>query len=132
MGPDTSTTDQAIAEIRESPLVVMAQLFFSCGIYEIWRRCNVLQLTPMALVRRKGVVHRTFRSIPLDRVQDISVNNTLWWATLVVTSAGGDMGVEALQHLRTRTARNFVSQFMNARERNVPGQTPSGVQGDAP
>lgn len=44
------------------------------GLWLIWWRSNYLALTRRSIVRREGVFHKNERAVPLNQVQDISIN----------------------------------------------------------
>ena len=98
-----------LAEIRPSVLASLWRECYTFGLFEIVRRRRRCILTTQRLVLIRGVLSRSVRMIPLDRIQDISVDNTLWVARLCVSSAGGSLGVEELRPLRTSDARKFAA-----------------------
>lgn len=97
-----------LAEIRPSVIASLWRELCTGGLYEIARRRRRCILTTHRLILTQGVVSRSVRTIPLDRIQDVSVDNTLWVARLGVSSAGGSLGVEQLHPLRTSEARRFA------------------------
>jgi membrane protein YdbS with pleckstrin-like domain len=100
-----------ISDVRPSPLVMLGNEVVTLGLYELWRRRTHLILTNQRVITSKGVVGRSVRSLPLDRIQDASVTNRLWEARIVLSSAGGRVGIEALNGLRTRVARAFLAEL---------------------
>ncbi len=101
--------EEVVRELRPSPLRGVPFLYlFTLGLYEVWRRRSRFILTDRRIIISKGVVNRSVRFLPLDRVQDATLKNQLWLASIQLTSAGGSAGVEQLYGLRTREAREFV------------------------
>jgi uncharacterized membrane protein YdbT with pleckstrin-like domain len=47
---------------------------FSLGLWLVWWRNNYLALTKRSIVRHTGVFTRDERAIPLNQVQDITIN----------------------------------------------------------
>lgn len=47
---------------------------FSLGIWTLWWRGDYLALTKRAIVRRTGVFSKQERAVPLNQVQDISID----------------------------------------------------------
>lgn len=47
---------------------------FSLGIWLLWWRDNYLGLTKRSIVRRTGVFNKQERAVPLNQVQDISID----------------------------------------------------------
>lgn len=50
------------------------KLVFSVGLYFFWWRSNVLELTDRRVVLRSGVLSKNERSVPLAKVQDVTVS----------------------------------------------------------
>lgn len=70
------------------------KLLFSAGIYFFWWRSNTLELTDRRVVLRSGVFSKNERSIPLVKVQDVTVNRgpvgrLFGFGDLRIESAGG-------------------------------------------
>jgi hypothetical protein len=88
------------------------------GLYELWRRVTVIALTDQRLFAREGlIVFKTERSLPLRFVQDATVEQTLWWSWLTVSTAGGSEGVARLGPLRPDTARSLQDEMLAAAQR---------------
>ena len=100
-----------VRDMRRSPLATLGAEVCTLGLYEIARRRTHLILTNQRVISSRGVLHRSVRSLPLDRIQDASLSNTFWSAKIVFSSAGGGAGIEALTGLRTRTARAFMADL---------------------
>jgi len=47
---------------------------FSLGLWLLWWRNNYLVLTKRSIVRHSGVFSRDERAIPLNQVQDVTIN----------------------------------------------------------
>jgi len=100
-----------VRDMRRSPLARLGAEVCTLGLYEIPRRRTHLILTNQRVITSRGVLHRSVRSLPLDRIQDASLSNTFWAAKIVFSTAGGRAGIEALTGLRTRTARAFMADL---------------------
>lgn len=50
------------------------KLLFTLGLYFFWWRTNTLELTDKRIVLRSGVLSKNERSVPLVKVQDVTVN----------------------------------------------------------
>lgn len=75
--------------------VVWLKWLVTLGIYEFFRRHTVFLVTNRRVVVRQGVVHRTERSVPVSRIQDISTRTGLFIGAVELSSAGGTLGVES-------------------------------------
>lgn len=82
----------------------------SLGLYELWRRRNVLAIDGREIVAGHGIVSRHDRTLPLGRVQDVTVHRVLWWARVTVSTAGGGPGIVKAGPYRTVDAREFASR----------------------
>ena len=60
-------------ESRRQPITWLKTIF-TLGLWLIWWRNNYLALSNRALIRRYGVFVKHERSVPLNRVQDISIS----------------------------------------------------------
>lgn len=60
-------------ESRRQPMF-WVRAIVTLGIWLIWWRNNYLALTNRAIIRRQGVFVKKERSVPLNRVQDISIS----------------------------------------------------------
>jgi uncharacterized membrane protein YdbT with pleckstrin-like domain len=47
---------------------------FSLGIWTLWWRSDYLALTKRAIIRRSGLFNKQERAVPLNQVQDISID----------------------------------------------------------
>ena len=101
-----------VIEKRPSP-VAWPLLWYLCtlGFSEIWRRRRRFIITGQRVIVARGLIRRSIRFVPLDRVQDVTMANILWRAAVQLSSAGGPSGVERLHPLRTRDARALVSEL---------------------
>ena len=106
-----------INSLRPSPLSTWVTLLFTLGLYEFWRRRTWFILTNRRVIIAKGVINRSVRVLPLDRVQDATIRNQLWEANIELSTAGGPGGVERLDvylsplPLRTWEARAFLDDL---------------------
>ena len=85
-----------VRELRPTPLGVWPLYIVTLGLYEIWRRRTRFILTNQRVIISKGVVNRAVRFLPLDRVQDATLKNQLWIASILLSSAGGVSGIESV------------------------------------
>ena len=83
---------------------VWARWVFTCGLYEIWRRQHRFTVTNQRVVVTKGILNRTERVVPLSKVQDVTVRTGLFTGYVVLSSAGGGLGIEQLGPVWRRQA----------------------------
>ena len=77
-----------------TPLVWLKWLV-TLGIYELFRRRTVFLVTSRRVIVRQGLIHRSERSLPVGRIQDISTRKGMLTGWVELSSAGGNLGVEA-------------------------------------
>lgn len=89
-------TEKILLEVRESPWspLFWIRVIFTIGLYVVAWEARKLVVTTHRVVWRKGVFGKRERTIPLARVQDISVEYGLLgeifnYGTVHVESAGG-------------------------------------------
>jgi membrane protein YdbS with pleckstrin-like domain len=89
-------------------------------------RARLLVITTTRVVYRWGVVHRTGREIPLDRVQDVTYHQTLperlvGAGSLIIESAGRN-GEEPFPDIRhPAEMQSLINQLMSERSGGEPG-----------
>lgn len=93
------------------------------------------RLTPRGLVYRHGVWFRQEMSIPLDKIQDVSLHtgpilNAFGLATLKVETAGGGQAGSGATLVGVRDAEGFRASVIARRDALATGPKPGGA--DAP
>ncbi|MGA9077464.1 MAG: PH domain-containing protein [Acidimicrobiales bacterium] len=116
-----------VRQLRPTPLGLLPAYILTLGLFEISRRRWRFLLTNQRVVISKGVLSRAVRSVPLDRVQDATLKNQLWIASIHLTSAGGASSIEAMGPLRTRDARAFLHDLTG----RIGPAAPGGLTGSS-
>jgi hypothetical protein len=116
-----------VRELRPSPLATIQLYVVTLGLWEIWRRRTRFVLTNQRVIISRGVLNRAVRFVPLDRVQDATLRNQLWVASIHLSSAGGPGGVEQLRLMRTRDARIFLEDLTP----RIGPSAPGGLKGSS-
>jgi uncharacterized membrane protein YdbT with pleckstrin-like domain len=67
---------------------------FTLGLYLLWWHNDYVALTEHSIVQRKGVIARHERTVPLHRVQDVTINQSLLgrllgYGNIRIETAGG-------------------------------------------
>ena len=81
---------------------------FTLGLYLLWWRNNYVALTEHSIARRMGVIARHERTVPLYRVQDVTINQSLLgrlpgYGNIRIETAGGT-GTEIVTQRSARPA----------------------------
>ena len=95
----TAATGDEVVLFRAFPAAtpkVWLKWLITLGIYEFWRRRTQFIVTSRRIVLRHGMVQRTERSVPMNRVQDITTRKGMLHGEVLLSSAGGTLGVESL------------------------------------
>ncbi len=92
---------------------VWARWVFTCGLYEIWRRQHRFMVTNQRVIVTKGILNRTERVVPLSKVQDVTVRTGLFTGYVVLSSAGGALGIEQLGPVWRRQAGAIADAITN-------------------
>jgi membrane protein YdbS with pleckstrin-like domain len=79
--------------IKAATPEVWGKYVTSLGLYEFWRRADRCTVTNRQVLRRQGLLSRTERVIPLDRIQDVSVKVGPLTGKVTISSAGAVAGV---------------------------------------
>ena len=103
-----SQLDNADIQICTNAASVWPVYIPTLGLYDLWRRRQTLTLTPLAIVKRSGLVFKRERTLPLAKVQDVSFHAGILSGKVVITTAGGAAGV-VTQTSKKWHAREFVA-----------------------
>jgi uncharacterized membrane protein YdbT with pleckstrin-like domain len=106
------------------------KVILSLGLYLIWYRRKKYILTNRYVRIRRGVFSVYQRDIPLDRIQDVTLQCSFWgmlfnYGTLRIESASGMSGAEIMPNVaRAREfQRAILDQVTAARSEHVPTAT---------
>jgi len=64
------------------------------GLWEIWRRATVYQVTEKSVTFRSGILFKRSKAVPVRMIQDVSVQTAPLVGRIVLSSAGGQLSVE--------------------------------------
>ena len=88
--------EQKLRVAREYPLgcSFWVKMIFTLGLYFLWWQAKQLVVTNRRVIYRSGLIGKQERSIPLSRVQDVSIKYSvmgrfLRYGDVRVESAGG-------------------------------------------
>lgn len=79
------------------------------GLWVIWRNRHHFLVTNQRVIIMMGILTKSERSIPLARIQDVSLLRSIFFGGYVrISSAGGTLGIERLGPLSRERARQFA------------------------
>ena len=100
--------EKVLVEGRQSPALIWLGYLVTLGLIEFWRRARVATLTDRRLIIQSGIVTKSDRSLPLSKVQDVTVKSQIGFDRLFVTTAGGFGGVVVTPWMKGGTARRMA------------------------
>jgi hypothetical protein len=99
---------------RPSLFSVWPKYVFTLGLYQLWRKRNVLVLTDRRVVTGKGIFSRTERSTAMNRIQNATyVRNGLSAYCMLDSTSHGRPEVQRLGPLSARKARRFTDEIVS-------------------
>jgi Bacterial PH domain len=102
--------EQVLAVMYRWWLAMIGITFFTLGLGEIWRRRHYIAVTNQRVLYGRGILSRTRRTIPLERVQDVTYHSVLGFiGGIDVSSAGGEVGTIRDSGFRPKQAKEFVN-----------------------
>jgi membrane protein YdbS with pleckstrin-like domain len=110
--------------------ISLLALIWLCTHLLSWRS-RLLVITTERVVYRSGVLRRTGREIPLDRVQDVTYHQTLFSrligaGTLIIESAGSS-GKEPFPDIaHPAEMQSLINRLITAQRTGVPFEDPAG------
>ena len=107
--------ERVLDEVRPSRWWTLGFYLFSLGLWSFWRRRHRYVLTNQRLIAVKGIVTKSERVLPLERIQDLSVRTSpLSGGRIAVSTAGGSLGFESIPCLTQAKARSFADAIQLA------------------
>lgn len=100
--------ETVLVEGRQSPALIWLGYLLTLGLVEFWRRARVVTLTDRRLIIQSGIVTKSDRSLPLSKIQDVTVKSQIGFDRLLVTTAGGTGGVIVTPWMKGGTARKMA------------------------
>ena len=106
----------------------LGSYIWSFGVFEPWRRRTHFIVTTSRLVALRGLASRIEQSIPLEKIQQVTVRARRRSATVWVATRGGALGTQAIGPLGVQQARRFAETVERARGADVgdEGGVPPG------
>ncbi len=101
---------------------------FTLGLWEIWRRQQQYVVTTRRVIVRRGLVYRRERIVPIDRLQDVTTRTGIMAGYVVLSSAGGSLGVERMGPVWNGTVRAIAAAIQQQME-NSRGFAGAGLGG---
>jgi Bacterial PH domain/Short C-terminal domain len=85
---------------------------YTFGLWAIWRSRHRFVLTKQRVVMTAGIISRRERTVPLAKVQDVTLRRSInSGGHLILSSAGGVLGVERIGPLSRVKASAFADEL---------------------
>ncbi len=104
--------EEVVMDVLPSKWWTWPLYLWSLGLWAIWRKRHHFILSNQRVVMTKGVVSKTERTVPLDRVQDAQlVRSVVSGGRVKLSSAGGPLGFETIGPLSRAEALAFADEL---------------------
>jgi Bacterial PH domain len=97
---------------------LLGRYVLSLGWYKFWREAAYFTVTDQRVIQSYGLLlSKSQRSVPVDMVQDASVQTSMGIGTVLVSTAGGPSSVERFGPLPAETARELSDAILQQRNK---------------
>lgn len=104
--------EHIVMDVLPSKFWTMGTYIISLGLWAIWRTHHRYILTNQRIVLTKGIVAKSQRAVPLDRVQDAMLHTSPFsGGRVTLSTAGGPLGFESIRKLTQHDAREFLGHL---------------------
>lgn len=101
--------EQVVLDMLPSAFWTMARYIFTLGLWAIWRSRHHFVLTNQRVLMFQGILTKGERSVPLTRLQDVTlVRSVLVGGFVRMSSAGGTISIQRIGPLTREDARVFA------------------------
>jgi PH (Pleckstrin Homology) domain-containing protein len=105
---------ESVILVARPPIIVSwPKYLFTLGLYGIWRKRQTTVLTDRRILLNRGLVSRSERSIPFDRVSDARFfrRGYVGYTDLAMRGSGR---VERIGPMRPKQARRLTSELLSS------------------
>ena len=125
--PRLQPGETIVFETHPGSYAIWGRYLITLGLYGAWRRAACFTVTDQRVIMTRGLVlSKSQRSVPVDMVQDASVQTTMGVGSVLVSTAGGSASVERFSPLRSETARELSDVILQQRDKARAAQRPPG------
>jgi len=101
--------EEIVLDMVLSPFWTWPRYLYTLGFWAFWRARHRFVLTNQRVIVTAGIVTSRQRTVPLARVQDVTLQRSiLSGGHLILSSAGGPTGVERIGPLSRAKASQFT------------------------
>ena len=116
--PRLQPGETIVFETHPGSYALLGRYIISLGWYKFWRQAAYFTVTDQRVIQSYGLlVSKSQRSVPVDMVQDASVQTTMGIGTVLVTTAGGSASEERFGPLPAETAREMSDAILQQRNK---------------
>jgi hypothetical protein len=113
--PRLEPDEQVIFTAHPGGWTLFVPFLLTLGLYGFWRPATFFMVTNQRVIKTKGRVTRSKRSVPLDMVQDADVRTSLGVGTVRLSSAGGSLSVQQFGPMRASDAEAMADAILRQR-----------------
>ena len=107
--------ENVLQEVLPSKYWTWSLYVITLGLWAIWRRRHRYILTNQRLISLKGVITKSERVIPLDRIQDLAVRTSPFkGGRIMLSTAGGPLGFKDITRITNKEARTFADAIQHS------------------
>jgi membrane protein YdbS with pleckstrin-like domain len=110
-----------LVDVTPSPLWTCGAYVVTLGLWEAWRRRHRYIVTNQRVLATKGIITKSQQSAPLGKLQDVHTRlSPLQGSSIVLSTAGGALGIESVRNLTRANARAFT-EALNGQSNRATG-----------
>jgi uncharacterized membrane protein YdbT with pleckstrin-like domain len=114
--PRLQPDETIVFETNPESYAIWGRYLITLGLYGAWRRATCFTVTDQRVIITRGLMlNKSQRSVPVDMVQDASVQTTMGVGSVLVSTAGGSASVEQFGPMRAETARQMSDVILQQR-----------------
>jgi membrane protein YdbS with pleckstrin-like domain len=113
--PRLQPGEQIVFQANPGGWTLSAAYLLTLGLYAVWRQATFFTVTNQRVIKTKGWVTRSARSIPIDMIQDADVRVSLGVGTIRLSSAGGALSVQSFGPMSGRDAEAMNDAILQQR-----------------
>ncbi|HLW17075.1 MAG TPA: PH domain-containing protein [Actinomycetota bacterium] len=104
--------EKVLLDKKPSFSVTWLQHLFTLGLYHFWMLRTYFVLTDRRVILAKGIISKRLVTVPLEKVQDVTLTTALWLGYVSMSTAGPTgASVEKAGPMRARDANEFIDRL---------------------
>jgi len=101
--------ETVVLDVLPSAFWTIGKYICTLGLWAIWRSRHHFVLTNQRVLVLQGIVSKGEKSVPLSRIQDVTLSRSiLSGGQVALSSAGGSLSIQRIGPLTREAAREFA------------------------